>query len=306
MIKKHLAVFGLMFALLAMFANPARANELTSATATADCTGYTLSVNAIDLAVGTLYTVSYTFTLTPTAPGGTVLGFTGTFTFTATSATQMGITAPLPPGATEIPWPFGTLNANYTVTASATLTALILPVPITINGSTSPTLSCAIQERMTGGGSVVVDLTATLQVTVTGTDPLTKVTHGFEIHCNPPNKNNTIEINWPGPNHFHLETLTLGTCVCNSHLLPPENPDAGFNEFIGAGTGKLNGTEGASIVFDFTDQGEPGTNDTESMTIFDSSGSPVLSFPTTNLTFGNQQAHRQGSGKVPPCNPPGS
>jgi len=304
MIKKHLAVFGLVLGLFVMFANPALANELTSATAVADCTGYTLSVNATDLSVGTTYTVSYTFTLTPTAGGAPITVGPFTFMFMATSVTQTGITAPLPPGATEIPWPAGTLLTNYTVTGSATLTALNLPVPITINGSTSVTLACGIQERMTGGGSVTVDLTGAMQVTVNG-DPI-KVTHGFEIHCNPPNHNDSLEINWPGPHHFHLETLTLGTCVCNSHLLPPEHPDAGFNEFIGAGTGKLDGTTGASIVFDFTDQGEPGTNDTESMTIFDSSGSPVLSFPTTNITFGNQQAHRQGSGKVPPCNPPGS
>ena len=41
----------------------------------------------------------------------------------------------------------------------------------------------------------------------------------------------------------------------------------------------------------FTDQGEPGTHDTESMTIMDPSGSPALSFGATNLTFGNHQAH---------------
>jgi hypothetical protein len=141
MIKKHLAVFGLMFGLLVMFANPARANELTSATATADCTGYTLSVNATDLSVGTTYTVSYTFTLTP-ASGPAITVGPATFMFTATSVTQTGITAPLPPGATEIPWPGGPLTANFTVTGSATLTALILPVPITINGSSSATLTC--------------------------------------------------------------------------------------------------------------------------------------------------------------------
>jgi hypothetical protein len=249
------------------------------------------------------YTVVYTFTLTP-VPSGTPITVNGSFSFNATSTPET-ISAPLPGGATEIPWPGGPLLANYTVTGTAVLSTMLMPpVNLTINGSASATLGCAIQERMTGGGSVIVDLAAAMQVTVNG-DPI-KVTHGFEIHCNSPNKNNNIEINWPGPHHFHLDTLTLGTCVCNSHLLPPENPDAGFNEFIGAGTGKLDGTTGASIVFDFTDQGEPGTNDTEAITIFDSSGSPVLSFPTTNITFGNQQAHRQGNGKVPPCNPPGS
>jgi len=54
--------------------------------------------------------------------------------------------------------------------------------------------------------------------------------------------------------------------------------------FIGAGTGRLNGVAGASISFIFTDQGEPGTSDTESMT--DSFNNVVLSVPTTALTFG--------------------
>jgi hypothetical protein len=48
-----------------------------------------------------------------------------------------------------------------------------------------------------------------------------------------------------------------------------------------------------------TDQGEPGTNDTESMTITDNTGTAVLSFGTTKLTFGNHQAH-SGHG-VPAC-----
>jgi hypothetical protein len=97
-----------------------------------------------------------------------------------------------------------------------------------------------------------------------------------------------------------MDNLTLGHCECNATLLPPNPPSAGFNEFIGAGTGKLDGAEGASISFIFTDQGEPGTNDTESMTIMDPGGSPVLSFGTTKLTFGNQQAH--SSHGVPACN----
>jgi hypothetical protein len=48
MLKKHLAVFGLALGLLMMFAIPALANILTRASATADCNGYTLSVNASD------------------------------------------------------------------------------------------------------------------------------------------------------------------------------------------------------------------------------------------------------------------
>lgn len=293
MIKKQPVFFGLVLTILALamiFAIPALANILTSATATADCSGFTLTVNAADLTVNTQYTIDFTFTLT--CPGSATIVKTGTITFTASGST-----------ATETAtgtWQTSPLSTNCTVIGSATLTNSGSMVTITINGSGSASLSCALAaERMTGGGSVFVD--SNTEVVINGgVDPF-RVTHGFEIHCGaPPPKPNNLEVNWPS-HRFHMDVLTLGTCVCDPAFLPPDNPDAGFNEFIGAGTGKLDGVEGASIVFVFTDQGEPGTNDTEQMTIFDPSHSAVLSFPKTNLTFGNQQAHREGGAKVPPC-----
>ncbi len=156
--------------------------------------------------------------------------------------------------------------------------------------------------RMTGGGSVFVT-SGSMTVTTNGGTDAFRVTHGFEIHCGS-NKNpagpgpNNLEVNWPD-HQFHMNTQTLGHCECNPALLPPNPPSAGFNEFIGAGTGTLDGADGASISFVFTDQGEPGTNDTESMTIMDNTGTTVLSFGTTKLTFGNHQAH-SGHG-VPAC-----
>jgi hypothetical protein len=290
--KKHANVWVLVLGLLLVFAIPVLANELSSATATVDCTGFTLNVNAFDLSAGTEYTIDYTFTLTC---GGTITIVNGSKTFTATSATAMV--------STTGNWPTP-LTASCTVMGSATLTSSGSMVTITFGGLSTGTLDCTIplDERMTGGGSVIDDPPGNPQVEVTGkNDPLAKVTHGFEIHCGaPPETPNNLEINWPG-NHFHLENLTMGTCVCNPAFLPPDNPDAGFNEFIGAGTGKLNGLEGASITFIFTDQGEPGTNDTEQITILDPAGAVVLSFKPTNITFGNQQAHREGGAKVPPC-----
>jgi len=274
---------------------PALANILSSATATADCSGFTLTFNAVDLSPGTQYTIDYTFTLTCNGPAQLVPGST---TFTATAATQTV-------SATGS-WPGSPLSANCTVSlGSATLTSSGSTVSITINGSASAPLNCnGVDERMTGGGSIFVIPDTTNpnnEVVISGVVDPTRVTHGFEIHCGtPPPKQNNLEINWPG-HHFHLETLTLGTCVCNPAFLPPANPDAGFNEFIGAGTGKLDGVEGASITFIFTDQGEPGTNDTEQITILDPAGAVVLTFTTTNITFGNQQAHRVGGPKVPPC-----
>ena len=302
--KKHANVGVLVLGLLLVFAIPALANILSSATATADCSGFTLTFNAVDLSPGTQYTIDYTFTLTCNGPAQLVPGST---TFTATAASQQ-VTA-------NGTWPGAPLGTNCMVSlGSATLTSSGSTVPITINGSASASLNCqGFDERMTGGGSIfenpIISGTSNtsntsnpkIEVDINGTVDPTRVTHGYEIECGaPPPKQQNLEVNWPG-HHFHLETLTLGTCVCDPTLLPPANHDAGFNKFTGAGTGKLDGVEGASIVFVFTDQGEPGTNDTESMTIFDPGGNVVLNFNTAPLTFGNQQAHREGGPKVPPC-----
>src|SRR5579862_8286303 len=66
-----------------------RANVLTSATATANCQGYTLTLNAADLSPGTTYTINYIFWIacggaSPTTASPSV---TGSITFTATAIT---------------------------------------------------------------------------------------------------------------------------------------------------------------------------------------------------------------------------
>jgi hypothetical protein len=131
------------------------------------------------------------------------------------------------------------------------------------------------QGRMTGGGNFTCgDL---------------KVTHGFELHCDASPPNN-LEVNWGG-NHFHLEMLTSAECVDDPNISPPP-PAAPFDTFIGEGTGKFNGVDGATITFTLTDAGEPGTSDTITVTIKDSSGATVLACPTATLDGGNHQAHR--------------
>jgi hypothetical protein len=84
---------------------------------------------------------------------------------------------------------------------------------------------------MTGGGSVF-------------TPDHTRVTHGFELHCDPSQQPNNLEINWPA-NIFHLTSLTTATCFFNPTLLPPNPPKASFNTYQGTGTGDLNGVPGA-------------------------------------------------------------
>ena len=52
--------------------------------------------------------------------------------------------------------------------------------------------------RMTGGGSVFGK----------GSQ---RVTHGFELHCDPEVGPNNLEVNWSG-NHFHMEELLTASC----------------------------------------------------------------------------------------------
>jgi hypothetical protein len=140
---------------------------------------------------------------------------------------------------------------------------------------TAKTVPVTAIGRMTGGGSVF---------TADGT----RVTHGFEIHCDVTDVPNTLEINWAPANNFHMDVLDTAVCTQTPAIQAP--PDAPFDTFKGTGTGKLNGVPGATIEFTFVDGGEPGTKDTAAYLIKDSHGT-VLSVGTTFLTKGNQQAH---------------
>jgi len=135
--------------------------------------------------------------------------------------------------------------------------------------------------RMTGGGSVF-------------TAQNKRVTHGFELHCNVNDLPNNLEVNWDGngksQQNFHLETLDTAVCT-DDPAYAPEPPDAGFDTFTGTGTGRLNNIPGATIEFVFTDHGQPGKEDTATMTIRDASNAVVL-VVSGNLKNGNQQAHK--------------
>jgi len=131
--SKHLALPGILFVVFALSTFPAWANPnvLASATATADCNGYSLTVNAIHLTVGTQYTIDYTFTLTCNGTTTTVPGSIS-FIANATSVTKT-VTAG---------WPSGSLVTDCTVTGTATLTISGSTKTIVINGSPSAELTC--------------------------------------------------------------------------------------------------------------------------------------------------------------------
>jgi len=128
--------------------------------------------------------------------------------------------------------------------------------------------------RLTGGGSII--------------NNGIRVTHGFELNCDATVNPQNLQINWPGYK-FHLQQLNSAFCSYDPSINPGQ-PAAGFNTYTGSGTGRLNGVDGATVDFIFTDAGEPGINDTAAYTISDSGGNLVLT-ASGYLDKGNQQAH---------------
>lgn len=131
--------------------------------------------------------------------------------------------------------------------------------------------------RMTGGGTIPAGGS-----TLEGK-------HGFELHCDPADLPNRLEVNWGKGNKFHLESLTSALCS-NDPSLDEEQPVAGFDTYEGKGTGRYNGVSGYTAKWKFTDDGEPGTTDYATISIFDPLNVLVQTF-TGNLKNGNHQAH---------------
>jgi hypothetical protein len=135
MVKKHFTVPGLVLTLLLMAGGLARANVITAAPATVDCTGFNLCVTLEFLAVGTPLEVDYSFTLTPTS--GPAITVPGMINFTPVTFTQTV--------CTNGTWPGSPLTAPYTVTGTASLPSEppltgFNPFDITFNGTTSTTI----------------------------------------------------------------------------------------------------------------------------------------------------------------------
>ena len=127
--------------------------------------------------------------------------------------------------------------------------------------------------RMTGGGSVVAG---------------GRESHSFQLQCDVNQGPNGLEVNWGKGNKFHLEGLTRATCS-DDPAIEPNPPEAGFDTYEGAGTGRYNGVAGATAEWTFTDAGKPGSKDSAEIVIMDSTGS-ILAV-SGMLTKGNHQAH---------------
>lgn len=129
--------------------------------------------------------------------------------------------------------------------------------------------------RMTGGGSIKGS----------------RATHGFELHCDASQGPNNLQVNWDKGNRFHLENLSSTLCTDNPNI-DERPPVAGFDTYVGSGTGRYNGVPGATATWTFTDAGEPGNNDFAKIVVKDAGGNIVLLL-SGNLNRGNHQAHKE-------------
>jgi hypothetical protein len=223
-------------------------------------------------------------TTTGTNPGGYLPTVAGTYLWTAVYSGDSNNNGAADNGEHE----------NETVISPGSISGeKFLAVP-------TPGESC----RMTGGGSVfTVASDFGLDSNGMPLAPGTRITHGFEIHCDPNNTPNRIEVNWGGGQNFHLDNLDQIICY-DDPAISPTPPNAMCDTFIGEGHGKFNGVDGATIWFTFTDAGEPGSSDTAAYLIKDAGGNTVLSvgqqpaaithaLAAPTLQFGNQQSHKE-------------
>ena len=108
------------------------------------------------------------------------------------------------------------------------------------------------------------------------------------------NKFPDLKVSWTAPGgermRFVLKSYTDNAGPrCLDTALDEGNPRAGFDTMYGSGTGLLNGEE-ASIRFVFTDEGEPGRDDSAWFVIGTADG---IEFDNKAEDGGNHQAHRK-------------
>jgi hypothetical protein len=115
-----------------------------------------------------------------------------------------------------------------------------------------------------------------------------RITHGFDLHCDAEDPPNTLDIDWEG-HRFHLDAVDRTRCS-DDPAIDLEPPVAGFDTVSGTGTGRLNGEDGASVEWVFSDAGAAGVEDRAAIVIRNPSGEVVLDVSGT-LAYGNHEAH---------------
>jgi hypothetical protein len=138
---------------------------------------------------------------------------------------------------------------------------------------------------MTGGGSI---FDANGEVVYGG-----RVTHGFELHCNP-RKSDNLQVNdHVSGQSFHLGAVTSVTCLDDPGI-SPNPPDAFFDTYIGTGTGRCKQPDRPCTArWTFTDGGERGgcLRDTAFIQVTDDATNEIVINIAGDVDCGNHQAH---------------
>jgi hypothetical protein len=202
----------------------------------------------------------------------------------------------LPPGATMTP-PLPAMGnpvssvfsftpaigpATFVVTFTATDQTLQFATCSFVINVGPPLPPPVLKGRMTGGGGLSL---------ADGT----RVRHGFALECDPLKAPHNLQVIWgtsgSPAKKFHLEMLTMAPRCTLDPSISAGNPAAGFNTYEGEGIGRFNGQPGATARWKFTDQSEPGRNDTMEITIQNGMTTVLTVPPGSKLTSGNHQAH---------------
>jgi hypothetical protein len=141
-----------------------------------------------------------------------------------------------------------------------------------------------LKGRMTGGANLLATNPAGAEAKIAVT-----------IHCDVTVNPNRMQVNWIDPStgashRFHMTSMTSARCS-DDPTITPNPPGANFDTHDGEGTGRYDGTPGATAEWRLQDAGEPGTGvDRGSITITDANNNVVLEASGPTLR-GDWQAH---------------
>jgi hypothetical protein len=88
-----------------------------------------------------------------------------------------------------------------------------------------------------------------------------------------------------------MTAFTSAVCTLQGNPKPPTAP---VNTIVATGTGRYDGVDGYTVVFELVDNGEPGAGVDEASFMVYLTANPsnvVLSVPLQFITGGNVQAH---------------
>lgn len=177
----------------------------------------------------------------------------------------------------------GHIDRKLVVLLGVIALAVAVMVPAMAFGGGVPSCGkkcpASLKGRMTGAGTVITDEYGrshyTLRNSVCASDRFPD-----------------LKVQWSGGNRFDVTDYS-SPLRCVDTAANEGRPRAGFDTIVGQGTGVLNGEEGASATFSFTDAGEPGRNDRATITITDADGNVVFRIANEKISAGgNNQAHK--------------